>query len=237
MARKPMAGPTHRNAMEHGAGALNIDACRIDSGGQEQHRTAAPGMFGGHGIYGAAKEIKNSRQQARADSGLNPRYDTSGRWPPNVLLDPDAAAMLDQMSGERRTSGQQTNGARRGDGMFGQIPDGHHYGDTGGASRFFPVLPVDDPDTLRFMYCPKASRKERGPGNTHPTVKPIALMQWLVRLVAEPGAIILDPFAGSGTTALACIREGVQCILIERDPEYLDIIARRIDAELTRAST
>ena len=83
--------------------------------------------------------------------------------------------------------------------------------------------------------CPKASRGEReagceveeGIGNKHPTVKPVGLMRWLVRLVTPPGATVLEPFCGSGTTLLAAEAEGVTCIGIEREPGYCDIIRAR----------
>jgi ribosomal protein L40E len=64
--------------------------------------------------------------------------------------------------------------------------------------------------------------------NTHPTVKPVDLMRWLIRLLAPPGATILDPFAGSGTTGVAARAEQVRCVLIEREAEYLPIIAGRL---------
>ncbi len=88
------------------------------------------------------------------------------------------------------------------------------YGDTGGVSRFF--------------YCAKTSTKERGEGNTHPTVKPLALMRYLVRLVTPPGGIVLDPFAGSGSTLLAARAEGFRSVGIEREREYAEIAARRL---------
>jgi DNA modification methylase len=63
----------------------------------------------------------------------------------------------------------------------------------------------------------------------HPTVKPLSLMRWLVRLVTPPGGTVLEPFAGSGTTVEACIVEGFQCIAIEREADYLPLIRQRID--------
>ena len=90
-----------------------------------------------------------------------------------------------------------------------------HYGDSGGASRFF--------------YVAKASRKERNLGlpdgmtNSHPTVKPLSLMRWLCRLVTPPGGVILDPFAGSGTTGCAAALEGFRFIGIEQDADYCEI--------------
>jgi len=80
----------------------------------------------------------------------------------------------------------------------------------------------------RFFYCAKASRSERGPENRHPTVKPIALMRWLVRLVTPPGGLVLDPFAGSGTTGIAAAQEGFRFLGIEREAEYVEIARQRI---------
>lgn len=84
--------------------------------------------------------------------------------------------------------------------------------------------------TSRFFYCAKASRSERGEYNNHPTVKPLKLMRYLVRLVKPPtGGLVLDPFAGSGTTALACIKEGVASVSIEIDEENFAIMSKRIE--------
>jgi DNA methylase len=90
-------------------------------------------------------------------------------------------------------------------------------GDSGGASRFF--------------YCAKAGKAERNAGldgNNHPTVKPLNLMRYLVRLVTPPGGVCLDPFAGSGTTGCACVLEGFRFIGIEKEGEYADIAKARI---------
>lgn len=114
-------------------------------------------------------------------------------------------------SGKRR-GGFADIGSESGDGR----PCGQTYADSGGPSRFF--------------YCPKANRKERGEGNTHPTVKPLALMQYLVKLVTYPEHnLILDPFAGSGTTLLACQTLGIPFIGIEQNADYCEIINRRLN--------
>jgi hypothetical protein len=106
------------------------------------------------------------------------------------------------------------------------------YGDSGGASRFFPTFAWDEADFAPYLYCPKASRSDRGEGNTHPTVKPIKLCEWLVKLICPPGGTVLDPFAGSGSTLVAAIRKGFSAIGIEEDPEYLRIASKRIDEAL-----
>ena len=95
------------------------------------------------------------------------------------------------------------------------------YNDTGGASRYFPV----------FRYQAKASASERPrseDGTTHPTVKPLALMRWLVRLVTPPGGTVLDPFLGSGTTAEACAVEGFRCVGVELDAAHLPLTKVRL---------
>lgn len=143
-----------------------------------------------------------------------------GRHPANIMFDEEMAAEIDRQSGIRRTSKVNWNGTsasmfRRG----GQIQQGRFYGDKGGASRFFPV----------FRYVRKANRKERGAGNTHLTVKPIELMEWLVKLVSAEGETVLDPFMGSGSTGIACTRMGRGFIGIEIDPAYVEIAGRRIN--------
>ena len=90
---------------------------------------------------------------------------------------------------------------------------------------------LGDTDSAPFKYVAKADATERPRvnGTAHPTVKPLSLMRWLVRLVTPPGGTILEPFAGSGTTVEACIVEGFQCIAIEREADYLPLIRQRID--------
>ena len=97
---------------------------------------------------------------------------------------------------------------------------GSEHDDTGGASRFFPV----------FRWSPRATAAERPQVGAvaHPTVKPLALMRWLVRLVTPYGGTVLDPFAGSGTTVEASLAEGMRCIAIEREDVYLPLIRERI---------
>jgi site-specific DNA-methyltransferase (adenine-specific) len=82
----------------------------------------------------------------------------------------------------------------------------------------------------RFFYCAKASKKDRGEGNNHPTVKPADLMRYLCRLVTPPGGVVLDPFMGSGSTGKAAALEGFDFIGIEQSAEYLEIARTRIEA-------
>jgi site-specific DNA-methyltransferase (adenine-specific) len=91
-------------------------------------------------------------------------------------------------------------------------------------------VPLDELGS-RFNYVAKADASERPRvnGTAHPTVKPLDLMRWLVRLVTPPGGIVLEPFAGSGTTVEACIKEDVRCVAIEREADYLPLIDERIN--------
>lgn len=204
VARKPLTGTVAQNVLEHGTGALNIDACRI---GTDGGRTFHTKCIGDTGSWFGNKPTGEVTEHG-------------GRWPANVALDDAAASMLDEQSGESATPATVKRGGRRqqdGWGM-GEMEAVPCHGDRGGASRFF--------------YTAKASRQDRNVGglanNTHPTVKPTDLMRWLIRLVTPPGGIILDPFGGSGSTGLAARAENVRCILIEREPEYLEIIRDRL---------
>ena len=94
-------------------------------------------------------------------------------------------------------------------------------------ARFFHQFP---PEADPLFYHPKAGKADRA-GSKHPTVKPIALMQYLIRHITPPGGVVLDPFAGSGTTAEAARREGFDCIMMEAEPEYLDFLNDRFDIE------
>ncbi|AWN02572.1 DNA methyltransferase [Mycobacterium phage Oogway] len=226
VARKPLVGTVAANVLEHGTGALNIDACRVqyepaDLGA----RTSRTGTKAGT-AYGHNGTVRYSGGEVAAPNN-------AGRWPTNVVLDEAQAAELDKQSGNlpggvtvrRNMHGQEQNA----NGIYGSrkryASEDFTYGDSGGASRFFPV----------FKYQAKAPTKERPKvdGVAHPTVKPLELMRWLVKLVTPPGGVVLDPFAGSGTTAEACLLEGFDCIAIEKGADYIPLIEHRISRSTT----
>lgn len=215
VARKPLAGTVAANVLAHGTGALNIDACRVSMAEGDDGFRARIGGFSDSDIYGTSK-------------GYGMQSAPSGRWPANVVLDEHAAAALDEDSGERqagRFPGRQNiepggDGTTMGAGWNGAVAPERTL-DSGGASRFFPV----------FKYQAKAPVKERPKvdGVAHPTVKPLDLMRWLVRLVTPPGGTVLEPFAGSGTTVEAALLEGFDVVAVEREADYLPLIQQRID--------
>lgn len=149
-----------------------------------------------------------------------------GRWPANVVLDEEAAEALDVQSGTLKTGAW--------DGKRTIPKEGGIYGDFAAVGQTQRARPADTGGASRFFYTAKASSAEReledGGRSTHPTVKPVDLMRWLVRLVTPPGGTVLDPFAGSGTTGVACAEEGFRFIGIEREPEYHAIALARIAA-------
>ena len=213
MARKPLVGTVAANVAAHGTGALNVDGCRIE--------TTDDLNGGAYSVTRKPSESEWVRHGGTIHSSTGKPYVApSGRWPANVALDEDAAAMLDELSGTL-TSG--ANPTRRGSPKFRNA-----YGEFQGQEECVAARGVDTGGASRFFYCAKASRSERGDGNHHPTVKPIALMRWLCRLVTPPGGLVLDPFAGSGTTGCAAILEGVRFIGFEREAEYVEIARRRI---------
>ncbi|MBA3782858.1 MAG: site-specific DNA-methyltransferase [Nocardioides sp.] len=207
VARKPLMGTVAANVLTHGTGALNVDGCRV-AGGDTLVRPPI---------------LRHDNDVLGKGLGAGVQDNPSGRWPANVVLDASQAEVLDEQSGTL-TSGTYS-GKRNGDkfrdvyGEFGGTTPGvdGHDGSTGGASRFFYVAKAD------------ASERVRVNGIAHPTVKPLALMRWLVRLVTPPGGTVLEPFAGSGTTVEACILEGFRCIAIEREADYLPLVVQRIN--------
>ncbi|HGE8241150.1 hypothetical protein LZT27_14420 [Aeromonas veronii] len=216
VARKPFKGTVAANVLEHGAGVINIDGCRVGSEVISTHSRGNNGAFPKRPGETTAEE-SGRKQDQRAGLDHSERV---GRWPANLIHDgsdaiqrlfPEnagAAAPVKGTESSAASSGKVTGKRDRVKGAF--------HADTGSASRFF--------------YCAKASKKERGEGNNHPTVKPVSLMRYLCRLVTPPSGAVLDPFAGSGTTGVAAIMEGFNFIGIDMDEGYCEIAKRRISA-------
>jgi site-specific DNA-methyltransferase (adenine-specific) len=142
-----------------------------------------------------------------------------GRWPANVIHD-GSRDVIDQFP--RTAIGSRKAGrylVAAGQGRFGEFGEGQ-----------MPEIVGDSGSAARFFYCAKASKADRDADNKHPTVKPTDLMRYLCRLVTPPGGIVLDPFAGSGSTGKGATLEGFRFIGIEREAEYVEIARARIAA-------
>jgi site-specific DNA-methyltransferase (adenine-specific) len=145
-----------------------------------------------------------------------PQPHAAGRWPANVVHDgsEEVVGVFPQTKSGVKVGG----GYIRKGGTFGMFQGGKDgtacYGDTGSAARFF--------------YSAKATKAERA-GSKHPTVKPVNLMRWLCKLVTPPGGLVLDPFAGSGTTGLAAVSEGFSAVLCEAEDEYVADMRNRFN--------
>jgi len=218
LARKPLSGTVAGTVLEHGTGALNIDGCRIGTAGGRWPANVILDLAAGQLLDQQSGERPG--QQGRV-SGGEPSQASTG-----------------VVTGER-----------------GRVASKAPRGDTGGASRFFYTAKASRSEREAGLeHMRKASageltggRKEGSDGlknpragagrtssgraNVHPTVKPINLMRWLVRLVAPPGGVVLDPFAGSGSTGCAAVQEPTcgAFVGIELSEEYAEIARARIE--------
>jgi len=206
LARKPLAGTVAANVLEHGTGAINVDGCRIGDGADKDDERWYS-WERGNSILAPSGGMNTPGRVAPRPTA------PAGRWPANVVLDEEAAARLDGEVGDRPGGGGMKAPAGMGYGGGEAVRSRPPMGDTGGPSRFF--------------YTAKASTSERD-GATHPTVKPLTLMRWCVRLVTPTGGVVLDPFAGSGTTLLAARQEGMRAVGVEREEEYAAMCAHRL---------
>lgn len=260
--RKPTVGAVIDNIKQHGVGAINIDACRVD-GGTRPLIDASANVITGQDRFGSMAGSKSAGET------------TEGRWPPNILLshshdcvtgrcEPDCPAGLMDKQGE--VAGIHSAGAARSKVVESKYDASsfdmsgarqmNRVGDSGGASRFFPTF---QPDYIApFLYTAKPSSSEKNAGLetmaedktiddgrdkpienpyqrgktkrklTHPTVKSQALMRWFVRLVTPPGGMVLDCFAGSGSTLMAARSEDMRATGIELSQEYAEFIKARV---------
>jgi site-specific DNA-methyltransferase (adenine-specific) len=235
-----LTGTVAQNVLEHGVGGLNIDATRIQGADALEGCSRHGGGIVGNG---SSFELPDSKSSMPA-----------GRWPANIILDEYTAELIDEQSGVSKSpSGVQV---RKAGSEFGQntgwnahknkdtLRQGH--ADSGGASRFFYVAKASKRDRNEGLdELPEVRHSDRNATdgvdgdnprnrtnqakqNFHPTVKPTALMQYLIRLVTPANGVVLDPFAGSGSTGKAAILENKHFIGIELTPEYLPIIEGRL---------
>lgn len=204
VARKPLIGTVAQNVLTYGTGGLNIDASRIGrADGDNSSAGNRTATFG------------TQDTQSGGDGSGGWEQNSAGRWPANIILDEYTAGLLDEQT------------------------------DDLGASRFFYVAKASKKDRNEGLdNLPDALLTGRDEGqdamqnayktrskvtkNIHPTVKPTALMEYLIKLVTPQGGTVLDPFTGSGSTGKAALLNGYQFIGIELTEEYLPIIEGRL---------
>ena len=205
LAMNPLDGTFANNALKHGVAGLNIDGCRVEC---ELIKT----------VQGQS----TNQQSGLMYSGKDQRHlrifeNSKGRFPANFIHDGSQQVM--ELFPETKSGGGQKN--RLGNQWVEsgrqriEYEDAIEYDSNSGSAA-------------RFFYCAKSSKRERGEFNDHATVKPIALMEYLVKLVKYPEYnLIIDPFMGSGTTLLACINLGIPVTGIDSDESSCEIAAKR----------
>ena len=208
MARKPISEKSVAdNVLKHGTGGINIDGCRVTTDENISNHSRSAESAVSKGIFGDSKE-----QETHQTKGQE-----KGRFPANLIHD-GSDEVVSKFPNTKGWTSQKHNtfNPYGGNSLHASETerDGFHvgYNDDGSAARFF--------------YCPKANKKEKGDTN-HPTVKPVELMRYLVRLVTPKDGIVLDPFAGTGTTGEACILEDRNYYLIEAEESYIKDIENR----------
>jgi len=225
VAVKPNDGTYANNALKHGVSGLNIDGSRIEVSEEDKYDLEERKLSSGSNnitnvnFTGRYKDLKHGVQK-------------QGRFPANIILDEEAGKILDEQSGILK-SGNIKKGALTGtDWKSGDIS----HERVGGRLKQSKEYPTNSGGASRFFYCAKASKKEKNSGcdeissNTHPTVKPLKLMEYLSTLTKTPtGGIVLDPFAGSGTTGVACKNTNRKIIMVEMDENYCEIIKNRME--------
>jgi len=208
LCRKPISEKTiAKNVLKHGTGGINIDGCRIDG---KPRTTHADGNFRTKDqdlVYGKGYGIK------QLDA-------PQGRFPANTIVDDSAVAELDLQSGILNYATKPNKKVKNDTSIFNlggaDNSNSSLYGkhNRGGASRFF--------------YCSKASKKDKGAGNNHPTPKNTKLMSYLIKLITPPNGNVLDPFMGSGSTGVAAVNLDHNFIGIEKEKDYFKIASDRI---------
>jgi len=215
VARKPLRGTVAANVLQYGTGGMNVDGCRVAPTGEALRGGAKDGSSASKVHEGWDRPWKHDAEhclQAKQRSEENQqKAEQLGRWPANLIHDGsnEVVGLFPETEPAKQVEGVKRNGRSGGImGVDGAIRDGRPEGhdDSGGTAS-------------RFFYCAKADASERR-DSKHPTVKPVALMRYLVRLVTPIGATVLDPFCGSGTTLEAAMLESCKAIGIELNPEY-----------------
>lgn len=213
LARKPLSEKSiAANVLKHGTGAINVDGCRI--GTEETIKTTRNYVAGG---------LEPGGMQKGPGAFAVYKQNDAGRWPANVLHDgsDEVLAGFPETGLSSGGSGQASlESASPHFQSFGSGSARKHLGDNAGGLG-------DSGSAARYFYSAKAGPLDRI-GSKHPTIKPVDLMRWLVRLITPPGGLILEPFAGSGSTGIAALAEGFDCTMIDLEADHVADIERKL---------
>jgi DNA modification methylase len=206
VARKALCGTVAENVLQHGTGGINVDGCRVEAvGGRPLIISHGDGFGSGERVTTYGNGFSGSRHGGTT---------TTGRWPANLIHDGSDEVVGLFPETETHTIGKALSAGR----VEKTQPQGNAYGAY--QASIYRSDYADAGSAARFFYCAKADASERR-NSKHPTVKPLALMRYLCRLVCPPDGIVLDPFCGSGTTLEAARLEGFGAIGCELNPEYI----------------
>ena len=216
LARKPMKGSIRENVQKYGTGALNIDATRVGD----------PITYTNQSAFANNVALANNGEIKHAGATMSEEVTVSGRFPSNVLGEiPDYQKYFycPKVSRKERHIGFEN--AETYSDLIASIPGAYAVNDT---TTFLPGLGVIYNHGLKHEV--EKIRGYNASGNNHPTVKPIELMKYLIKLITPPGGTVLDPFNGSGSTGCAAVELGHTYIGCELDPAYVEIAKKRIEA-------
>ena len=244
LARKPISEKNiAENVLKWGTGGINIDDCRVEYNGAVKTCSRKSDGIKDHTNPSGWKEVNRTPNRPATPT-------EAGRWPANIIFDEEAGKILDEQSGILKTGGGN-KANKKPKSRQSQVPFSQDIGeiwkpDIGGASRFFYCakasrkernIGLDDVELKQSDETRKEeliggnnpyNRGAKPVKNNHPTVKPLKLMEYLVKLITPPNGIVLDPFQGSGSTQLQCIVNNVNYVLIELNKEYVEIQEKRI---------
>jgi site-specific DNA-methyltransferase (adenine-specific) len=211
--QKPLEGTYIQNIEKYNCGGMNIDACRIPTSQEDKDMINAKASKNPTTNYSESEERIYG---AYAEDKSMPANEI-GRFPANMIFDSSMSEVLDGQSGIQKsgTCINKTRKNKKSKSVYGDYNkmqgENIGYNDKGGASRYF--LKIDEEDFVPFLYCAKPTKKEKGEGNSHVTVKPKELIKWLIKLVTPIDGRTIDITAGSGT-------HGVACEELNRDENY-----------------
>lgn len=214
LARKPLDGTVADNVQRHGCGGINVDGCRVGKPNGDESGWSKTGSKAGE-----------NRSMSGANYEREPEPDAPGRWPANLIHDGSDEVTQPFGTAARFFYVPKASRSEREAGLYGMDSiyraNGNKWTD----------------EDYRVKTGERPPSAESGPRtNHHPTVKPVALMSYLCRLITPPNGTILDPFCGSGSTGVAAIREGFKFVGIELNPDYAEIARRRIEHERQQTS-